>query len=512
MCQLLPLVNQERDPTDQLRHLLRSHLSLVANDLGVALKDLGHEEDAYSAFRQALRLESGNLSAKLNRAMLVRDGAHPDERAEIEASAKEALAAFKRQTTTFEIVRTYGQVRSPEALASVGESWARLGQYGLAQGAMARAAALAKDDRHRAAILTSLGGIKLTVRDTAQGENVFRTLLKSSPRTPFALLGMLDLALLRGNPADARNWLDNARTSGADATALILAEARIEIAERNYAACCTRLLELTDREPKNLQAWTLLAAAMIQQGRGADAELQVLPRMESVTEKKGHPLVFQVRGAIARTKGPAAYGVARDAYRNALAMLPGRRDLLEVILDLDLAMGDVASAGKDAGDLLRADREHPLAHYVLGTQAAACGDLDTAEWHLRQSVRSDAAAASWNNLADLLRQKGSLGEAEESARQAVAKAGDNAAFLDTLAAVLLERGKISEANEVVGRAFALAPDDWQVSLTVARAWMQAGKIEEARVLLRKIQGHLEELPPSTRKEVLRVAQLWSSRL
>ena len=511
MCQELPLVRNIRDPIDLTRHLLRRHLSLVANDLGVLLTDLERPKEAYAAFAEALVLEPDNLSAKLNKMELVRDGLHPEEKGELGAAIKATFAEFRRQPTTFEVVRVYGQIHSPQALASVAAAWTSLGQYGLAQGTMARAASLAKDDDYRTALQTSLGGVRLTVRDTVRSEADFRMLLKSQPNNPLALLGMLDLALIRGDPADARNWLAQARVAGADATVLVLTEARIEIAERKYDACCKRLLELTDREPQNLNAWALLAAAMIQQGRATDVERQVLPKMEAVVNKQANPLVFQVRGAVIQAKGPASYGMARDAYRSALGMLPGRRELLEAVLSLDLALGDDVSAGKDASDLLRTDRDHSSAHFVLGTQAAAHGDLEAAEWHLRKSVAVNAAAVAWNNLAGLLRRRGELVEAEAAARQAVAKADTSAAFLDTLAAVLLDKSQIAEAKEIVTRARTLAPEDWQVAFTAARVLMQAGQPEEARVLLRQVQGHPESLPPATLAEVTRIANEWKSR-
>ncbi len=507
----LPLVEEACDPVDQLSNLLRRHLSLVANDLGVLLMDLGRPEDAYSTFAEALVLEPENLSAKLNRAILVGEGLHPQDKEKLEASIKTALAAFKRQPTAFEIVRAYGQIHSPQALASVGAMWARLGQYGLAQGVMERAASIAKEGGARTAIQASLGGIRLTARDTAQSEADFRSLLKAQPDNPSALIGMLNLALLRNDTADARTWLGKARQSGADATFLGLAEARIEIAEKKYDASCARLLELTDAKPQNLDAWALLAVAMIHQGRGADVERQVLPKMEAVAGKQANPLVFQVRGAVARTKGPASYGVARDAYRCALALMPGQRDVLEIVLELDLAVGDDTAAGRDANDLLRADRDNPHAHFVLGTQAMAHGEFETAEWHLRKSVASGASAEAWNNLAGILLKKGSLDEAEKAAREAVVKADKSAPFLDTLADVLLRRGKVAEAQTFIGKARSLAPQDWQVAFTAARILKQAGQPEEARVLLRQVQGHLDALPPPVQEEVARVAQEWKSR-
>jgi tetratricopeptide (TPR) repeat protein len=507
----LPLIDREKDPADSLRRILRRHLSLVANDVGVLLMDLKRMEEAYGAFEEALALEPESLSAKLNLQVLVEQGLHPNDKEVVEAAAKKALAALKRQPTIFEVVRAFGQIRSAQALAGVGEAWVRLGQYGLAQGSFERAIALASDDGARTDLLASLGAVRLTTRDIARSEAIFEALVKSQPGNPSALLGMLNLALLQGNAAAARDWLGKARVAGADPTTLVLTEARIDIAERKFDDCCALLLEFTDRVPQSMDGWTLMAAAMIEQGRLDEVERQVLPKMEKIARQPGNPLILQVRGAVARAKGPAFYAVAREAYRGALGLLPGRRNLLEAVFDLDLVMGDEAGAEKDARDLLRVDRDHPRAHFVLGTQAVARGDLDAGEWHLRSSLLSGPTGATWNNLADLMRQKGSLDEAEDAARQALARAAKNAPFLETLAAILLEKGKLEEAARTVDQARTLAPEDWQVAFTAARILMKSGQPEEARILLRQVLAHVESLPQAAQADVARVAKEWKSK-
>lgn len=80
MRRLLPAVEEVRDPADVIRLLLRCHLSLVANDLGVLLMDLGRDEEAFDAFREALLLEPKNLSALGNQTLLVRKGVRPPGR------------------------------------------------------------------------------------------------------------------------------------------------------------------------------------------------------------------------------------------------------------------------------------------------------------------------------------------------------------------------------------------------------------------------------------------------
>lgn len=511
MRRLLPSGEVVYGPSDRLRGALRSHLSVVANDLGVLLMDLGRNEEAFDALGESLKWDSRNLSALANRALLVEKGVRPAEKERVEAALKEAAASFKRPPLAFDVVCRYGQLRTPEALVGVGAAWARLGQYGLAEGGLRRAAALAGAGGKRNSILACLGGVTVSAGETGQGEEIFRDLLRKEPQNLSALMGMLTVALRRGDAVGAKQWLYQARLAGAPQQSLVLGAAQIEIVGRDYAAARVRLLNLTDKEPKNLDAWVLLSVVMIAQQQLDDVERLVLPKMEAAANKQPNAKIYQVRGDLARARGPAAYQEARDMYRRALKLGAGWRDVLEILIDLDLRMNDLEAAGLDASDLLRVDPGNADGHFVLGSRAVVRGELDAAESHLRASVARDATPQALNNLAEVLLRKGAVAEAEDTARMAVAKDDKSAAVWDTLASVLLKRAKVSDAAEAIGHARTLAPGDWSLALTEARILMAAGRKEEAHLLLKDVQKHLDVLQPSQREEVARVAREWKPR-
>ncbi len=503
---------RDRDPIDRLARALRRHLSLVANDCGVLLEDVRRPQEAHEAYRQALRLDPDNTSALLNRMMLARQGVlTPEEKETAEREAEAGLAAIKRRPSFLALVQLHGQVRAPEALAGLGTGWMQIGQTDLARSALTRAADVTPDGQHRDAFLGVLASFSLTTGDFVRGEELFRRMLDRQPADPRALTGLLRLSLLRRDAAAARTWLARARVAGLPAPACALEEAAIELAEHNADAACTRLLALTDSDPGNLQAFALLATAMVEQGRADEAAAAVLPRMIKAAGRAGNPLVFQVQGVVEAGRRPPAYAAARQAFRCAVAMQPGRQDLLARILSLDLVLTDLAAAERDARELVRLDSDNGLAHFVLGSQAAARGETTDAEWHLRCSVASDGSATAWNNLADVLRQRGALEDAEGAARQALGMATNSVAVLDTLACVLLDRNKTTEAGEVIAHARALAPQDWQVSLTEARVLWQSGQHEKARALLRDVRDHQDALPPEARAAVATLLAGWTAR-
>jgi tetratricopeptide (TPR) repeat protein len=509
---LLAMPAEEREPTDRLRRVLRRHVALVANDLGVLLQGQGRPEDAHEAYRQALHFEPESLSALLNRALLLRSETNTAARAAADKAVAEALAEYPWRPTVFDVVRQFGNLCLPEAFAGLGAGWAVRGQYSLARGAMQRAVDTAVDDTRRDRLLRSLGAMSLRAGDAKASEETFTRLLDSRTGASGAMLGMASVALARGEVAAARNWLDRALAAGASTAATERLAIRLDIADGRLDEAGKRLLAYTDRVPKDLEAWSLLAVTMIQQGRAKAAEAEVLPRMLAATERRQHPLVFQVQGMIAQAKGQAFYPAAREAFRSAAALLPRRSDLRAAILEIDVALqDDDAVAASDAIELLRLERDNALAHFVLGSQASRGGRIEDAEWHLRSSVAGSPTASAWNNLASVLCRRGALDEAEDAARRAVSLATNNAAIRDTLANVLFEKGRIAEAQEVIQAARTLDPKDVRVAFTAARVLWRARQCREAREALRLVEQHLDAMPPPLRPEVARLAALWDAK-
>jgi len=512
MDQIVPLTVQDRDLTDGLQRALRWHLALVANDRGVLLEDLQRPLEAQEAYRQALRLNPDNLSALLNRMQMAREGMlPPEERKPAEQAAAAALAKLKRRPSFLNLARFDGQVRAPEAYAGLGSGWMSAGQMDLARIALTRAAELGFGDENREAFLGALASFSLTTGDFAHSEDLFRRILGRQPGDQHALIGLLRLALLQRDTAEARTCLARARAAGLPASACNVEESTIELAENKTDAACARLRGLLDLEPNNLYARALLVTAMVKQGQAEAAASEILPRLIQSAGRAPNALVFQLQGLIAASRQPPAYPAAREAYRHAAQLQPGRQDLLVRILRLDLDLADQKAAEQDARDVLQANPDNGLAHFVLGSQAAARGELDTAERHLRCSIAAGATGSSWNNLADVLRQRGALDEAETAARQAIAMTTNSAAALDTLACVLLERHQTAEAQTTIARARALAPQDWQVAFTMARAQWQAGRHAESRQLLREVRTHQQALPPNTQAQIARLTAEWSAQ-
>jgi len=493
------------DTLDAFRQELRQHLSLMANTLGLLLEDLGRPEEAYEAYDRALVFAPANVSAILNRLALIRQGMHTEDQNEAEQTAAAALATLKSAVPINRISRVYGCVRESAAFAAQATDWARQHQTGLAILCMQRAIELAPAAeksayRHRlAALLLEQGNI-------VQSEAMYRAFLLTDAADRNAVLSLLRIAIGRQDATEAHRWLDQARHAGVPESTLAAEDAAVDIVAGDLEKARRKLLALTDQHSENVQTWATLASVLIKQGEIGEVERFVLPQMQRASRKGAtHPLYYLTFGLVQKAKGAGCHAAARQAFRQALALCPDWRYLQEDILRLDLALCDNDAAEQDAGKLLLWNRNHSSANYVMGVLRLKQGRIEESEDYLRRSVATQGTAQAWNTLAEVLRLRRTLPEAEQAARQSLARDAKNAATWDTLACVLLDANRQREAREAIETARRLDLDNPRVQLTAARILARSGQWVAARDALRQVSAKSKELPVKVREDLTALA-------
>ncbi|WP_127090992.1 tetratricopeptide repeat-containing sulfotransferase family protein [Aquabacter cavernae] len=122
----------------------------------------------------------------------------------------------------------------------------------------------------------------------------------------------------------------------------------------------------------------------------------------------------------------------------------------------------------------------PDALHILGLMAHAYGNLDLAVQHLRQAALSPRVPALYlSNLAEMLRQKGILAEAEDMARRAVAIDPSLVSAWNNLGIILQEAGKLSESVSCLERVIAVRPSP-EVHNNLGNTFIRMGELEKAR--------------------------------
>jgi tetratricopeptide (TPR) repeat protein len=496
------------EPLVAYRHQLRRQVGFVANNLGVLLEDLERRDEAYGVYKRVRAIDPENVSALLNMAeMLNRDPAFmPGEKESVEKELKEFVAKMAGRLPIWSLSRFFGYVRSPVLFAQLGWTWALSGQPGMAMAGLRRAEAVTVNPASRTRVKEAMAEMLMQQNEDERSEEIYEEILRSEPRNQRALVSMIRLNARRGALDKAREWMEQAQGAGVDRTALAVERAALFLAASDPEQARVALTEVTEVQPKNMQAWGLLAVALLQMKDFAEVEGRVLPRMESIAGTPDTYLVQITRGQLAYNKGKAHYPAARAAFERAAVLRPGLPMLLEWILRLDFLLDDKPAAERHARQILRQNRDHGFANYIMGSLMLGQGKRAEAEDYLRRSVSASKSAVALNDLAELLRRSGNFVEAERQARAAIELSPELYFVWDTLGGVLAETKRLNEAEVAYYKALEIFKDDLRVHLNLAKLLKQKGNLVKAREIVTEILPRKNELPAGEQAELARLAR------
>lgn len=508
MEKVLPVSKKKTDdPTLRLRAHLRRHLGFVANNLGVLLEDLEQDADAFKVYTYVHdTLDTENISALFNRFEMARRGvaAASANKDLIERELKDFIGNLKQKYPLWSLSRYYGYVRSPEIFARLGWGWALSGQTGAALAGVTRAINLLPTDQ-RTDAMQAMAAIYALSDDRSKTQAVYQDIIKSDPNNRTAMLGMARLAVQEGALDKAKSWLEKAAKSDDKRGALGVEWAVIHLMNNDVARARLALQEATDLQPKNLQAWAMLAMVQLQQGELGDLEKVILPKMESIAGTVDNYFIQITRAQVAMKKGKNYQRAAREGFIRAGMLRPDIPGVKDMILQLDIAMNDQESAELHARQVLRSSRKHALANYVMGSLRLQEGSYGEAEDFLRRSVDTNPSSAALNDLAEVLRRIRKYDEAEQFARQAIKLNPELYVAWETLGSILVEANKeLNEAESCVRKAMELNQDDLRIRITLARVQLKKGEIERARETIRQVKSRQGELSKFDQAELARL--------
>ena len=510
MGKVLAKARGRNDPIAEYRGAVRRQVGFVANNAGVLLEDLGRDEEAYEVYGVVRRLDPENISALLNRAEMLHrkeaEGFHAADRALVEKELRDFVAKMKHRLPIWSLSRSFGYVRSPILFVQLGWTWALSGQPGMALAGMQRAASVATTGASRTRVREAMADILLRQNEHAKAETMYADILAEDPDDLRALLSMSRIAARRGSFDKAREWLEKAKASGADNASIALESAAVDLAANKPEDARVKLTEVTELQPRNLQAWGMLAVAVIQMRDFEECEKRILPQMESVAGTPDNYLIHITRGQLAYTKGKEFYKQARDSFERASTLRPGIPVLMEWVLRLDFMLVEKDAAETHARQLLRADRDNGFANYIMGSLMLERGRRDAAEDYLRRSVGSTRSPEALNDLAELLRKTGNYEEAEKQVRAAIDLAPDFYVTYDTLGGVLADTERLAEAEQAYAKALELFQEDLRVHLNFAKLLYKQGNLVKAREMVAKINPRRSELPPAEQEELARLVR------
>lgn len=512
------------NPVDRLRYSLRRHLGFVANNRGVWLQDKHRDDDAFKMYELVLKeIDHDNICTIFNEVGMV-GAKHPSALAkqrELERLLKEAVDDSNRRYLLWRLGTYYGYIRNPEIFIRLGYAWARSGRPGDALSQIRRAIDFVPTDK-RSILLNMMAALYANDNDQNQSRRIYESVLAKDSNNHDALIGMMRLELLSGNGTKALEYLQRAASlSGNDGKRAKIELAMVAMMKGDLAGAKAMVRKAIDIDDKDMQSWSLLAAVTIQQIDAAkdkaqrealkkELEDQVLPRMEKQSRDPHDYYLMSTKGFVLLQKGKEHRRAARDSFVRAAQARPDNAATQDIVLGLDISLDDKQHAEAHAKDVLRRNRNAPLANYVMGSLALARGKNADAEAYLRKAAdASQPVPLALNDLAEVLRREKNYAEAERYARKAVKVAPELYVAWETLGAVLMDSGDksmLDEAEAAVRKACQLSKakdgkdTDVRMLVSLARVQILRNDMNHAKVTIRKVRARLDELNEFERRE------------
>lgn len=517
------LSDKHTDPVDRKRLSIRRHLGLVANNRGVYLQDKNKNDEAFDMYELVLNeIDTDNVCALFNEIEMAgqKHAKALAKKRELERRIKAIVDDKDRRYVIWRLGSYYGYIRNPDMFVRLGFTWARSGRPGDALAQIRRAIDFVPTEK-RATLLNMMAALYATENDQQKSRRIYEAVLAKNRSDHDALIGMMRLKLLDGDSAGALDYLEQAvKTSPAEGRRAKLELSMVAMMKNDLNGAKEMLRSITDADAKDLQAWSFLAAVTMQQYDGEkDAtekerllkEIQdaILPEMERNAVNQYDYYVQTTRAFLLMRQGNEKRREARDAFEAATRANPGSSVAQDLVLGLDISLDDKENAERHAREMLRKNRNAPLANYVMGSLAIRRGQYREAEGFLRKAADAPQPnILALNDLAEVLRRTERTAEAEEYARRALDKAPDFYILHETLGVVLLDQDKnLDEAEAEIRRAIDLSKnekggvEDVRLYTSLARAQVMRGDKKAAMRSIRKVEQKLGDLTEFEKREL-----------
>lgn len=508
-----------RNPVDRLRNSIRRQIGLLANNRGVYLQDQKRDDAAFEMYEKVLNeIDGDNVCALINEIEMA-NAKHPKAVAKQNELKRrlEAIGKDKgRRYYIWQLGRFYGYVRNPDMFVRLGVVWARSGRPGEALAQIRRAIDFVPDEG-RVTLLNMMAALYASENDRQKSREIYEGVLARDAKNHDALIGLMKIELQSGNQKKAIEYL--AKASEAKSANTKVEKAMMALIKNDFATARSLLKAEVDANPKNIQAWSMLATTVMQQydmAKDAKAkaallkeiEDSVLPLMEKHSGGSADYHVQMTRAFVLMRKGADRRREARDAFSVAARLRPDIPATQDIVMGLDISLNDPADAERQARDVLRRNRNAPLANYVMGSLALSKEDYRTAEGFLRKAVDTEKPVIlALNDLAEVLRRGKKFAEAERHARKATELAPHLYVAWETLGSVLLDmNARLDEAEACIRKACELSKGkngreaDIRMLISLARVQLRNGDKSRARGTIRKVQAREKELSAFEKNE------------
>ena len=512
-----------RDPVERKRLSIRRHLGLVANNRGVWLQDKKDDDAAFGFYELVLNeIDTDNVCALFNEIEMSgqKYAKAVEKKRELERRIKTIIDDKARRYVIWRLGSFYGYIRNPDMFVRLGLKWARSGRPGDALAQIRRAIDFVPTEK-QAALLNMMAALYASDNDQMRSRKIYESILEKDENNHDALIGMMRIRLMDGDSEAALKYLERAvKASPADGRRAKIELAMVAMMKNDLDGAKGILRKLTESDTKDLQAWSLLAAITMQQCDAAkdkaeksrilaDIKDRILPEMERQTTNPYDYYLQTTKAFLLMRQGAEKRREARDAFEVAGRANPGSSVTQDIVLGLDISLDDRENAERHARDVLRRNRNAPLANYVMGSLAIRRGQYREAESFLRRAVDAPQPnILALNDLSEVLRRTDRLPEAEQCVRKALGLSPNFYILHQTLSEILMDADKnLDEAETSIRKALELSKnekggvEDIRLYATLARVQIMRGDMKGARSSIRRVETRAMELTEFEKSEL-----------
>lgn len=489
--QLLEEKSPSRSRFGKIYHdAIKRQVSMQVNNEGVRFDNAGDTVSAFRLYSLSRRYNPDNVSALLNLYDLsVVRNIFPREKEIIRNDLQRVLQDKTMTYPVWALSRYYGYVKNSNFFLQSGLAWVASSRpstlYATLRNAQMREVAGQVEK-----MKIALGSILVVLGDPSSSRKIFEKILSVEPSNREAVIRYVNLLVSQLDFTQAKQVMESSELRG-----LARSELRREWGTYYLAKGELDSARLLIDDPaiysKDPSLMLLLGIIMLEQGEIVQVENVLLPKLIKLMRGGDRFYIELLRGRLYQEKGESFYELARNALANAYVLRPNTHGLLEVLLDLDIALKDAGRAEIHAIQLLRNQPEHEKANYVLGTFRLEKGLYADAEGYLEKCAKRQAAMLpALNNYAENLMRLGKLEQADSVVRRILEMRREGYEGWLLLADLLARSGKADEATKALQRAQeilkAAGTDNPRLAFVEARILLLQQQPAEAMLALNKL--------------------------
>jgi putative PEP-CTERM system TPR-repeat lipoprotein len=454
----------------------------------------GKSEPAESAYREAIRVAPNQIPPRLSLiAQLVKYQSFDKASAEVDALAK--IAPKDARTYYAKALLYVGQRKFPAAkeeilqvlkvapenvpsLILAGTAAMETGAYAEAENYLRKAAYNAPDaiapKRLLAATYLRMGKTDLATTEVKQ-------LLTKDGQDPAILTLAGEVALARGDTADAVRYYEQAKSRAPDNAALQTRLAEIRLVAGDRERGISELEALAASHPNEYQADLALVATFLRQ-RQPDKALEALKSLEK--KQPNNPLTYNLRGLSLILKRD--FAGARSSFERAVQLEPTYLPAVFNLASLDLRDKNTEAAKKRYESVLQRDPNNEQALFRLAVLLRITGaNQQEIEKLLKQAVSGNPSSPIARRvLINFYLTNRDFKSAIAAAQEAQAALPNNPSIVEAMGVTELAAGEPEAALSAFARLVGMLPDSPEPLMHQAQAYMAAKRPDDAIKSLR----------------------------